>query len=176
MNGGVSFRLAPMQESDIDDVFALEESVAVVPWTRGHYADSIKAGYSGWIARDAKGRLLGYYLLMRAVDDVHLLNIGVDPSVQRRGLGARLLEDAFERARLAGGTGMFLEVRPSNRPAIALYERYGFIEVGRRRAYYPAPAGREDAIVMRRDLAGQENGKDALDSSTVPDARGETCR
>ena len=176
MNDAVSFRLAPMRESDIDAVFALETSVAAFPWTRGHYADSLKAGYSGWVAygwgggRDQGGQLLGYYLLMRAVDDVHLLNLGVDRSIQRRGLGARLLEDAFERGRLAGGTGMFLEVRPSNHPAIALYEHFGFVEVGRRRGYYPAHVGREDAIVMRRDL------KDQANESAHPGARGEACR
>lgn len=147
-----AMRLAPMGESDIDAVLALERDVAAFPWSRGHFADSLKAGYSGWVGRDAEGRLLGYYLLMIALDEVHLLNIGVDRSVQRLGLGVRLLRHACASGWRAGGRSLFLEVRPSNTTAIALYRRFGFAEVGRRRGYYPAEAGREDALVMRREL------------------------
>lgn len=148
--------LSPMAESDLDAVLALETSVAAFPWTRGHFADSLQAGYSGWVARDGAGRLLGYYLLMRAVDEVHLLNIGVDRSVQRRGLGGFLLRHALAGGWRAGGRSIFLEVRPSNAPAIAMYVRFGFAEVGRRRGYYPAHVGREDAIVMRRTLSEED--------------------
>jgi len=152
----LAMRFAPWTADDVEPVLAIEESVAAFPWTRGHFADSYKAGYSGWTGRDADGHLLGYYLLMLAVDEIHLLNLGVDRSVQRQGLGARLLGHALGNAWRVGARSMFLEVRPSNLPAIRLYERFGFAEVGRRRAYYPAFAGREDAIVMRRALAAQD--------------------
>lgn len=151
-----ALRLAPMNEGDIDAVLAIEESVAAFPWTRGHFADSLQAGYSGWVARDAEGRLLGYYLLMLAVDEVHLLNIGVDRAAQRQGLGTRLLRHALANGWRAGGRSLFLEVRPSNTPAISMYARFGFAEVGRRRSYYPSHVGREDAIVMRRALTRED--------------------
>jgi [ribosomal protein S18]-alanine N-acetyltransferase len=146
----------PWSDADIDAVLAIETSVAAFPWTRGHFTDSWKAGYSGWVGRDPDRRLLGYYLLMPAVDEIHLLNLGVDRSVHRQGLGSRLLGHALGNAWQAGGRSMFLEVRPSNRPAIALYERFGFSEVGQRRGYYPAASGREDAIVMRRAVSGAD--------------------
>jgi ribosomal-protein-alanine acetyltransferase len=146
----------PWSDADIDAVLAIETSVAAFPWTRGHFADSWKAGYSGWVARDAERRVLGYYLLMLAVDEIHLLNLGVARAVQGRGLGARLLAHALGNSWRVGGRSMFLEVRPSNAAAIALYERSGFAEVGRRRGYYPAASGREDAIVMRRALSARD--------------------
>ena len=89
---------------------------------------------------------------MRAVDEIHLLNLGVAEAYQRQGYGSFLLRHALASGRQIGGSSMFLEVRPSNRPAIVLYERFGFAEVGRRRGYYPAHVGREDALVMRRTL------------------------
>ena len=158
MSGAKLASIVPWSEADIDTVLALEESVAAFPWTRGHFRDSWKAGYSGWVGRDGDGRLLGYYLLMQAVDEFHLLNIGVAEAAQRRGLGARLLAHALGNAWRSGGRSIFLEVRPSNAKALALYDRLGFVEVGRRRAYYPAFAGREDAIVMRRALTEADLG------------------
>lgn len=146
----------PWSDADIDAVLAIETSVAAFPWTRGHFTDSWKAGYSGWVGRDADRGVLGYYLLMLAVDEIHLLNLGVARAAQGRGLGARLLAHALGNAWRVGGRSMFLEVRPSNAAAISLYERFGFAEVGRRRGYYPAASGREDAIVMRRALSARD--------------------
>jgi ribosomal-protein-alanine N-acetyltransferase len=91
---------------------------------------------------------VGHGVINLILDEAHLLNITVKPQSQGRGLGLRLLEHLMMRARERGGRECFLEVRASNGPAYRLYERYGFNEIGRRRGYYPAVDGREDALVM----------------------------
>lgn len=143
--------LMPMQVDMIEQVLAIEQQVAAFPWTRGHFADCLKAGYSGWVLRHGE-QIAGFAVLMQVVDEAHLLNIGIDPVYQRHGLGSRLLTQVFERARLAGAYSLLLEVRPSNTGALALYHRFGFAEIGRRKGYYPAHHGREDALVLRRAL------------------------
>jgi ribosomal-protein-alanine N-acetyltransferase len=96
--------------------------------------------------------LLGYAVLMMAVDEGHLLNISIAASQQRRGFGARLLLHVMDCARRAGASTLMLEVRPSNDKAIELYRQFGFEQIGVRRGYYPAPVGREDAVILRRPL------------------------
>lgn len=151
MNALPSPRIMPMTEADLDAVSALEADVAVFPWTRGHFADCLKAGYSGWVLTIDQV-IAGYAVLMMAVDEGHLLNIGVAAAHQRQGIGARLLEHVMARTRESGGLSLLLEVRPSNERALGLYRRYGFGEIGRRKGYYPAHLGREDALVLRRTL------------------------
>ena len=145
--------LAPMQESDIDAVTALEAEVAEFPWTRNHVADCLKAGYSGWVVRDDI-RIVGYAILMMVVDEGHLLNIAVAEVHQGRGVGRFLLTHIALRTREAKGISLLLEVRPSNARALQLYEQEGFREIGRRKGYYPAAVGREDALVLRLHLEG----------------------
>ncbi len=143
--------LAPMGEADLDAVLAIETAAAAFPWQRGHFADSLKAGYSGWVLR-LGGEIVGFAMVMAAVDEAHLLNIAVAPALHRRGLGRWLLIKVMDAARQAGLFSMLLEVRPSNLGAVALYQDLGFVEIGRRKGYYPAADGREDAIVMQRAL------------------------
>jgi ribosomal-protein-alanine N-acetyltransferase len=103
--------------------------------------------------RDADGELAGYYLLMYALDEAHLLDVAVAGKRQRQGLGRRLLYQIGARALGQGMESILLEVRPSNERALEVYRRHGYVQIGRRKGYYPAgPAGREDAIVMRLDL------------------------
>jgi ribosomal-protein-alanine N-acetyltransferase len=148
-----SLDYAPMRLQDVDDVLALEQSVFPHPWSRANFADSLASGYDAWVLRDAQGALNGYYLLMPAVDEAHLLDVAVAASLQRRGLGRYLLDKAAARARGLGMASILLEVRPSNTRALDVYRHYGYAEIGRRRAYYPAHQGqREDAIVMRYTL------------------------
>lgn len=141
---------APMVAGDIDEVFALETSVYPHPWSRGNFVDSLASGYNGWTLRDEHGALAGYFLLMTAVDEAHLLNVAVAGPRQREGLGLYLLDKIVACARGLGMASILLEVRPSNLRALKIYERYGYAEIGRRKNYYPAHDGqREDAIVMR---------------------------
>jgi ribosomal-protein-alanine acetyltransferase len=140
-----------MTAADIDAVLVIEKRVQDFPWTRGNFCDALAAGYDGWLAREA-GAVIGFAVLMRAVDEIHLLVIGIAPECQRTGRGRALLDFVSGQAREAGMTRMLLEVRPSNAIAIAFYKSAGFAEIGRRRGYYPASTGREDAIVMAKNL------------------------
>ncbi|MBA5605092.1 ribosomal protein S18-alanine N-acetyltransferase [Duganella sp. FT3S] len=143
----------PMQSSDLDDVVALEQTVYPHPWSRVNFDDSLASGYQAWVLRDSAGELLGYFLLMAIVDEAHLLNVAVSAERQGQGLGRFLLNQAVACARGLGMESVLLEVRPSNTRALEIYQRYGFQQIGRRKAYYPAAnQQREDAIVMRFGL------------------------
>ena len=140
----------PMQQADLPEVLALEESVYPHPWSMGNFADSLSSNYEAWVLRGQDGYLLGYFLLMAIVDEAHLLNVAVSAEKQGQGLGRFLLNQAVACARGLGMESVLLEVRPSNERALAVYKRFGFAEIGRRKGYYPAHEGkREDAIVMR---------------------------
>ena len=141
---------APMAPGDLDEVHALECSVFPHPWSRTNFSDSLASSYDAWTVRDRDGALAGYYLLMYAVDEAHLLDVAVAAGRQGQGLGRHLLDRIGARAREQGMGSVLLEVRPSNERALAVYHRYGYREIGRRKGYYPAHGGqREDAIVMR---------------------------
>jgi len=146
-----SVELLPMTERDLDDVLRIEYRVYSHPWSRANFADSIGSGYSCWVCRIG-GELVGYFVVMLAVDEAHLLNISVAEQRQRLGFGARLLRQAMKIAQLGGAATMLLEVRPSNEKALALYRHFGFRQIGVRRGYYPATGGREDALVLTHAL------------------------
>jgi ribosomal-protein-alanine N-acetyltransferase len=145
-------QLLPMRESDLDEVTAIERAIYSHPWTRGNFVDSINAGYECRCLR-LVGELVGYFVLMVAAQEAHLLNLSIAAPSQRRGYGSDLLREAADLARRLAARNVFLEVRPSNRGAHALYTRFGFRRIGTRRGYYPAQAGREDAIVLTLPLA-----------------------
>jgi ribosomal-protein-alanine N-acetyltransferase len=144
----------PMREDDLAYVAALEAQIHAAPWTLGNFRDALAFGYSSRVG-ESEGRILVYGVLMPAPGEAQLLNLSVAPDARRRGLGRALLRRFVDDALRLGAEQLFLEVRPSNRAAIALYESEGFACVARRVAYYPAPesgAPREDALVMRRAL------------------------
>jgi ribosomal-protein-alanine N-acetyltransferase len=148
-----TLRFAPMQVNDIPEVLTIENNVYPHPWTRGNFLDSLYSGYDTWTLRDESGALVGYFLLLLAVDEAHLLNISVRGDLHGRGVGRMQLDKVVEIARQKGMSSVLLEVRPSNQRALAIYQRYGFVEIGKRKGYYPAAGGtREDAIVMRFHL------------------------
>ena len=140
-----------MTEADLDAVAAAEALIHAFPWTRGNFADSLAADHGAWLAQEDKC-MTGYAILMQVLDEAHLLNISVLPELQRSGRGSALLIHIFAQARMQAATRMLLEVRPGNISGQGFYRRHGFVEIGRRRDYYPAHEGREDAIVMVRDL------------------------
>jgi len=139
--------LGAMRESDLGEVMLIEDAIYSHPWTRGNFADSLVAGYECRTWRMDR-ELLGYFVLMVAAGEAHLLNLSVAPAHQRKGHGATLLREAAAIARARGARGVFLEVRPSNAGAQALYTRFGFRRIAVRRGYYPAHSGREDALVL----------------------------
>ena len=151
-----------MRVCDLPGVLSIEQALYAMPWSQGNFIDSLAAGYAAFVLRgpptaslcSAAGSAfaappLGYFLAMKGVGEMHLLNISVDPAQQGRGL-ARLMLDALCRlCREQACEQLWLEVRASNDRARELYRRYGFVEVGLRRAYYPVLQGpREDALLM----------------------------
>ncbi len=147
--GGLDLR--PMREFDLDAVMDIELRAYPFPWTRGIFRDCLAAGYPAWVVLE-DGRIIGYGLLSIAAEEAHVLNVCIAPERQSRGYGRQLLRALVRHAREADACRVFLEVRPSNPAAIALYESEGFNEIGRRPRYYPARSGREDAIVMAMEL------------------------
>jgi ribosomal-protein-alanine N-acetyltransferase len=145
--------LRPMREADLDAVMAIEVQAYPFPWSRGIFRDCLQSNYAMWVQQAADGAVLGYGVLSIAADEAHVLNLCSAPGNEGRGLGQRMLQALLRIARGHGAQRVFLEVRPSNHRAIALYDRSGFNEIGRRPRYYPAAHhGREDAIVMAMEL------------------------
>ena len=143
----------PMTGNDLEAVAALEQSIQQFPWTSGHFRDSLNAGHECWLQHDSHGLgLLAFSVTMSVIDEIHLLDIGVAKSGQRTGIGTRLLDFLCTRAREQQMVRMLLEVRTSNLAAIKFYRHFEFVEIGRRRGYYPALEGREDALVMAKEL------------------------
>jgi ribosomal-protein-alanine N-acetyltransferase len=147
--------LRAMRESDLDAILAIEQRAYPFPWTRGIFRDCLAAGYPAWVLQE-RGLPIGYAVISVAADEAHILNICVAPERQGRGHGRQLLRSLVKLAIDLGAARIFLEVRPSNPNAIALYHDEGFNEIGRRPRYYPARDGREDALVMAMELVGEE--------------------
>ncbi|NIP19328.1 MAG: ribosomal protein S18-alanine N-acetyltransferase [Xanthomonadales bacterium] len=143
--------IRPLRPDDLDRVLEIEESCYPFPWTRGIFSDCLRVGYACF-GLQLGSDLAGYSVHNWAAGESHLLNLCVDGPWQRRGYGSMLLEHAINHARALDCHVMFLEVRPSNPDARALYLRRGFEAVGERPEYYQAAEGRENAVVMRLDL------------------------
>jgi ribosomal-protein-alanine N-acetyltransferase len=141
----------PLGVTDLDELMPIERAAYPVPWSQGNFIDSIAAGYHAESLRRVGGRreLLGYWLAMPGVDEMHLLNITVAPAWQGQGLARLMLDRLAAVCRREGLAQLWLEVRVSNERARQVYRQYGFAEVGRRKAYYPSAKGpREDALLM----------------------------
>lgn len=147
------FSIRPMTEADVPAVILVENQIYEFPWTDRNFLDSLRAGYHMncmWLDE----ALAGYIVMMHVVDEFHLLNLSIRADLQGLGHGKRLLQWGLSQAKLAGATGMLLEVRPSNTSAKALYDKEGFKLIGARKNYYPAHSGREDALVMFKRFSG----------------------
>ena len=148
----IEARLAPMRESDLDAVLALELQVYPHPWQRQHFADCLADGYQAQMLM-AGDTLLGYFVAMPGFEEAHLLNLAVSPNHQRQGWALVLLDALVLWARGKGLQWVWLEARASNPRAVQVYQARGFRTVGRRKDYYPASHGqREDALVMSLKL------------------------
>ena len=143
--------LATMTIAHLDSVVDIENAAYPFPWTRGNFIDSLASGYPAQVLFDSDrpGRVMGYFVTMVGVEELHLLNLTVAPEAQSRGHGRFMLDALVELCGQRGALQLWLEVRQSNPRAHALYLRHGFRDIGVRRGYYPAAAGsREDALVM----------------------------
>ena len=144
--------LRTMTPDDLDAVMAIEQSAYSHPWSRGNFRDSLNPLFDAhclWL----EGELLGYFLAMHGVEEMHLLNITVAPSRQGQGWGHMMLDALSLLSRSQGAQWLWLEVRQSNARALQVYERYGFKQVSIRKDYYPAGRQqREHAVVMSLKL------------------------
>ena len=140
-----------MKQADVEGVSAIEKRAYPFPWSPGIFRDCLRAGHHCWLLESPQV-LLGYGVLSAAAGEAHLLNLCIAPEHQGHGHGRRLLARMIDLARWNRAAQVFLEVRPSNPRAIALYREYGFNEIGLRPNYYPSSKGREDAIVMAMEL------------------------
>lgn len=144
--------LEPMLAPRLDAVLAIEQQGYPNPWTRNNFLDSLQAGYHAVLLMGGQ-EVLGYFVAMKGVDDVHLLNITVAPQHQRQGWARVMLDALCIWSRGQGMHWLWLEVRQSNERAIGLYDAYGFRRVSERKNYYPASNGqREHALVMNLSL------------------------
>ena len=141
-----------MRAADLSTVAGMERAAYEYPWTEGIFRDCLRVGYYCLVLEGDGGSLQGYAIMSVATDEAHLLNLCIRSDRRRCGLGRDLLRQLLTDARLAGARRMFLEVRPSNERAIALYRKKGFYLVANRPAYYQAQGGREDAAVFAKKL------------------------
>jgi ribosomal-protein-alanine N-acetyltransferase len=136
----------------LDEVMRVEQRAYASPWSRTNFLDALHSGYQAQILM-ADGLVLGYFVAMKGVDEVHLLNITVAPEFQGQGWSRVMLDALALWSRGQGAEWLWLEVRVGNVRAIKVYEAHGYRRVGLRKAYYPAGHGqREDAIVMSQRL------------------------
>jgi [ribosomal protein S18]-alanine N-acetyltransferase len=147
-----------MRAGDLDRVLENETRSYAFPWTRGVFNDCLKSRHECWIA-ERDDMLVGHSVLSIAASEAHLLNVCVRRDQQGQGLGRQIVVHMLTRARECGAGVVYLEVRPSNRVAGALYLSLGFREIGRRKEYYPAEMGSEDAVVLSLTLSRPERAK-----------------
>ncbi|QKJ85671.1 ribosomal-protein-alanine N-acetyltransferase [Paramixta manurensis] len=137
--------------NDIADAFAIEQRSHAFPWTEKTFASNQGERYLNY-RLDKAGVMAAFAITQVVLDEATLFNLAVDPVWQRQGLGRCLLTHLIEQLRQREVLTLWLEVRASNRGAIALYEALDFNEVSLRRNYYPTASGREDAIIMALTL------------------------
>lgn len=141
-----------MTDADLAAVLPIEQKSYGFPWAPSIFRDCLGAGYACWVA-ERNGRVQGFLIMSMAAGEAHILNLCVATDARRSGVGRRLLGHAISVATRCGVDSLFLEVRPSNEPAVRLYSENGFHEVGLRPGYYPMPGGRrEDGLIMARML------------------------
>ena len=139
-----------MRHADIDVVLANERCSYTHPWSHNIFEECM-TNDECWVL-EINGRIIGHGIISIGAEEAHLLNVCISPKFQGNGYGRLLVEYLIQRARSQAAVNMFLEVRLSNKVAYKLYEKLGFNEVGVRHDYYPAFAGREDAIVLAIEL------------------------
>ena len=143
----ISVHVRGMTYDDLTSVSDIERRSYDFPWSHGVFRDCLLAGYV-CLVLDRDDQVIGYTILSVAAAEAHILNLCVDPGFRGLGYGERLLNELVDRARHAEVDAIFLEVRPSNANALALYRKKGFRKIAKRPAYYQSKQGREDADVL----------------------------
>ncbi|MDC0028470.1 ribosomal protein S18-alanine N-acetyltransferase [Gammaproteobacteria bacterium] len=151
-----------MTESDLEAVLEIERLSNPFPWTEQNFIDCLRRDYYCLIQTYSDG-VSGFAIQSIALDEAHLLNIGVSSNKRRQGLGSDLLEKIIYASETMGSNKIFLEVRVSNEAATNLYLDFGFKQIGVRKDYYRLPEGKEDALLMSKSL--RKNWKDRFFSN-----------
>ncbi len=137
--------------SDLNALLMIEEAVHIAPWSRETFLTCFEAGCIGWVVEIDK-KIVGFVLIAVQSGECHILNLCVLHAHQRQGWGKKLIQQVFAHTKEKNIGIIYLEVRRSNTRAINLYRKSGFILVGERKGYYPAPGGSEDALIFARSL------------------------
>ena len=154
-----ALHMAPMTPQHVDAVLRVEQAAYAFPWSRVNFIDSLAARHACQTLRDARGNVLGYFVVLPGFEEMHLLNLTVAPGEQGRGLGRVLLRAIVQLCESVAARELWLEVRQSNVRARRIYERFGFQPRAVRKGYYPAASGRrEDAIVMSLKISNPSQG------------------
>lgn len=138
---------APLELSELDAIMPIEEACHAFPSSRKILSSCFSRRYHN-VKICLDGKIVGFYMTELVLDEMTLHNICVDPAYQGRGYGKALFNHFLQNARDLKAVQLWLEVRPSNTAAVALYQNNGFDEAGRRKDYYPTKNGREDALLM----------------------------
>ena len=142
-----------MQRQHLAEVLAIEQAANKFPWSLKNFEDSLRANHQAWIFSDKNSKIIGYAFTQQVVDEIHLLNICVRTGLQGNGYGRKILDHVISFAEQQTAAVILLEVRSSNLRAQQLYLQNGFNEMSVRKGYYPSAQGREDAVLMAKDLA-----------------------
>ena len=142
-----------MEERHLQSVVALDNKIALRPWTREMFLEELRLQSFCRILQGEEGMVLGYGITRLQLDEWHLLTVGVAPGFRRRGYGARLLTDIIEKAAKTASRSVLLEVRASNKGALNLYKKLGFKVLYVREGYYKSVPSTEDALVMDRRVS-----------------------
>jgi ribosomal-protein-alanine N-acetyltransferase len=140
-----------MTLGDVERVMKVEQEVYEFPWTERIFSDCIRVGYYCWLALQRQN-IVGHAVISVTAGESHMLNLSIANEYQRRGFGKQFIEFLVKEAEAKQAQTMLLEVRPSNTAAINCYNAAGFNEIGSRKDYYPAPEGREDALLFARHI------------------------
>lgn len=144
-------QISLLTPQDLDQAFAIEQRSHAFPWSEKTFTSNQGERYLNFrLTVDAQ--LAAFAITQVVLDEATLFNLAVDPEFQRRGLGRQLLQHLIAELEARDVQTLWLEVRASNRAAIALYEQLDFNEVSVRRNYYPTADGKEDAIIMALTL------------------------
>jgi ribosomal-protein-alanine N-acetyltransferase len=145
-----------MTLGDVERVMRVEHEVYEFPWTEKIFSDCIRVGYYCWLALQRQN-IVGHAVISVSAGESHMLNLSIAREYQRRGFGKEFIEFLIQQAQAKQAQTMLLEVRPSNTAAISCYNSAGFNEIGLRKDYYPAPEGREDALLFARHIVTTSN-------------------
>ena len=138
-----------MIPKDIEEILLIENKTYEFPWTKGNFLDSFNENYVRLVLRNSESMIIGYFILMKILNEGHLLNLTIRLDMQGQGYGKFMLNEIFNLTKKMNLKSIFLEVRKSNKNALAIYKYLGFKKISIRKGYYPKNKNiREDAVIM----------------------------